>query len=55
MGQKGPGINFQVAERMGDVELRLLGTRLVFSVMRKVVVDERSSKPKDTPEKLDQC
>lgn len=44
-----------MARRMGDVELRLLGARLVFSVMRNVVVDGRSSEPKDTPEKLDQC
>jgi hypothetical protein len=55
VGQKGPGINFQVTRRVGDVEIRLLGTRLVFSVMRKVVVDGRSSESKDPPEKLDQC
>lgn len=55
MEQKGPGINFQVARRMGDVKSKLLGARLVFSVSRKVVVDGRSSEPKDTPEKLDQC
>jgi len=40
---------------MEDVELRLLGTRLAFSVMQKVVVDGRSNEPKDTPEKLDRC
>ena len=34
---------------MGDVELRLLGARLVFSGSWKVVVDGRSSEPKDTP------
>lgn len=55
MGRKGSGINFQVARQMGGVEIRLLGTRLVFSGMRKVVVDGRSSESKDPPEKLDQC
>ena len=55
VGQKGPEINFQVARRMGVVELRLLGARIGFSGLWKVVVDGRSSWPKDTPEKLDQC